>query len=372
MLIARIAFLALMVTLPLAGATSALAQGRSVESGVVFVQTNELGGNKIDVFDRGADGRLTLAGSYPTGGDGAAAVGAETDLLASQGSLTLTEDGRTLLAVNAGSGTVTSFRVHGDRLQLRSVVSSGGLFPNSVAARDGLVYVANAGGTALVRGFRLEGSRLVAIPGSDRSLGFANDPLPNFLTAVGQIGFSPDGSQLVVTTKAATSAIDVFSVNEDGTLSAAPVANPATGPVPFAFTFAAGRLVEVEAATSSLTTYVVNSDGSLSNAQSASDGQAALCWLTQVGDVFYGSNTASNNLSSFTIDASGQPSLLQAVAAATDAGPIDMTASGGYLYAEAGPVGAIDEYAVNSDGTLTTVGSVTDLPAGMEGIASTR
>lgn len=81
---------------------------------------------------------------------------------------------------------------------------------------------------------------------------------------------------------------------------------------------------------------------------------------------------AADGVSSFTIDASGQPSLLQAVAATTDAGPIDMTASGGYLYAEAGPVGAIDEYAVNSDGTLTTVGSVTGLPAGMEGIASTR
>jgi Lactonase, 7-bladed beta-propeller len=171
----------------------------------VFVQTNEPAGNKIDVFDCSTDGRLTLAASYPTGGaGGVTAPGTETDRLGSQGSLTLTEDRQTLIAVNAGSDTVTSFRVHDDRLQLRSIVSSGGQFPNSVAARAGLVYVANAGGTGSVRGFRLQGSRLIAIPGSDSSLGLANGDPPYFLTTTGEIGFSLDGSKLIVTTKAAT------------------------------------------------------------------------------------------------------------------------------------------------------------------------
>ena len=109
----------------------------------------------------------------------------------------------------------------------------------------------------------------------------------------------------------------------------------------------------------------------LSDAKTASDGQGALCWIAQVGGVFYVSNTVSNNLSSFTIDASGQPALLQAVAATTDTGPIDLTASGGYLYVESGPTGTVDEYVVNSDGTLTPIGTVTGLPAGMEGIAAT-
>jgi 6-phosphogluconolactonase (cycloisomerase 2 family) len=364
-------FLALVATLTLAGAASARAQSRSVGRGVVFVQTNEPAGNKIDVFDRGLDGRLSLAGSYATGGAGGVAVGAVTDPLASQSSLTLTGDGHTLIAVNAGSDTVTSFRVHDDHLQLRSIAPSGGQFPNSVAVRDDLVYVANAGGTGSVRGFRLEGSRLVAIPGSDRPLGLANSNPPNFLTAVGQIGYSPDGSKLFVTTKAATMAIDVFAVEADGTLSATPVSNPAANPVPFAFTFVSGRFVDVEAGTSSLTTYAISQDGSLTDPKSASDGQLALCWIAQVGEVFYGSNTASNNLSSFTIDSSGQPSLLQAVAATTDPGPTDLTVSGGYLYVESGPTGSVGEYAVNGDGTLTPIGAVTGLPAGIEGIAAT-
>ncbi len=75
-------------------------------------------------------------------------------------------------------------------------------------------------------------------------------------------------------------------------------------------------------------------------------------------------------MSSFTIDCSGQPTLFQAVAATTDSGPIDLANSGGYLYVESGPTGTVDEYAVNSDGTLTPIGTVTGLPAGMEGIAA--
>lgn len=59
------------------------------------------------------------------------------------------------------------------------------------------------------------------------------------------------------------------------------------------------------------------------------------------------------------------------VVASTGAGPIDMAASwnGQYLFAEAGGAGAVDEFSVNSDGTLTFIGSVTVIP-GIEGIAT--
>lgn len=367
--------LAIFAALALVGAQSASAHGHPGlhgSRGVVFVQTNEPGGNKIDVFNRGDDGRLSLAGTYPTGGlGGVAAPGSESDHLASQGSLALAGD-RTLIAVNAGSDTVTSFRVHGNRLQLRSLVSSGGQFPASVAVNGRLVYVLNSGGTGIVSGFLLRGSRLVPIPGSARSLGLANGDPPNFLTSPGQVGFTPDGSKLLVTTKASTSSVDVFAVGPDGRLSATPVVNPSATPVPFAFTFSpAGRLVDGEAGASSVTTYAVESGGTLSDPRSASDGQTALCWILRIGNYYYVSNTASNNLSSFTVDSAGTPSLLQAVAATTNAGPIDLAAGGGYLYAETGTNGTVDEFAVNSDGTLTSIGTVAGLPPGLEGIAAT-
>ena len=45
-------------------------------------------------------------------------------------------------------------------------------------------------------------------------------------------------------------------------------------------------------------------------------------------------------------------------------------ASGGYLYAETGSTGTVDEFAVNGNGTLVPIGSVTGLPPGIEGIAA--
>jgi 6-phosphogluconolactonase (cycloisomerase 2 family) len=337
---------------------------------LVFVQTNELSGNAIAVYRRGNDGQLTRVGTFGTGGLGGAALpGNESDRLATQGSLAL--DHGTLIAVNAGSNTVSAFRVHGQALALESVTPSGGQFPASVAIHDDLAYVLNSGGSGIVQGFRIGPHGLSPIAGSARSLGLANTTPPNFLMAPGQVGFTPDGKQLLVTTKASTSSIDVFQVGHDGLLSAAPVVNPSATPVPFAFTFGAGdRLVAGEAGASSVTTYRIQHGGTLVDPKSQSDGQTALCWIQRVGDVYFVSNTGSNDLSSFRIGPTGQPVLLNAVAATTNPGPIDLASSGRFLYAETGINGTVDEFAVGPNGTLTPIGSVDDLPPGIEGIAA--
>ena len=173
-----------------------------------------------------------------------------------------------------------------------------------------------------------------------------------------------------MTTKASTSSIDVFRVGPDGRLSAAPVANPSATPVPFAFTFAGGLLVSGEAGASSVTTYQLGPGGTLSDPKSQTDGQAALCWIERVGDVFVVSNTGSNTLSTFSLGAGGQPALLSAVAAVTHPGPIDLASSGGFLYAETGLTGTVDGFAVGQNGTLVPIGSVGGLPPGIEGIAA--
>ena len=200
----------------------------------------------------------------------------------------------------------------------------------------------------------------------------ANTNPPNFLTSPGQVGFTPDGGKLLVTTKASGSAIDVFAVGSDGLLAAAPVVNPSATPVPFAFTFdPAGRLVSGEAGTSSVTTYAIQPGGTLTDPKSQSDGQVALCWILQVRGFYYVSNTGSNTLSSFQIDASGQPSLLSAVAATTNPGPIDLASSDDFLYAQTGVNGTVDEFHVGADGSLEPLGTVAGLPSGIEGIAAT-
>jgi hypothetical protein len=48
-----------------------------------------------------------------------------------------------------------------------------------------------------------------------------------------------------------------------------------------------------------------------------------------------------------------------------------MAVSGRFLYVQTGSGGTVDEFRVNSDGTLTQLGVVTGLPVGQEGIAAT-
>jgi 6-phosphogluconolactonase (cycloisomerase 2 family) len=361
----------------LVGAQAVAAHGKQSGGGnAVFVQTNELNGNRVVVFERGGDGLLTSAGSYTTGGNGgAAAPGTESDRLATQGSLVYDEGHRLLFAVNAGSDSVSVFKVQGTRLQLTDVVASGGDFPASVAVHEDLVYVLNAGGAGNVQGFEIRGHHLRPLEGSARSLGLANTSPPNFLTSPGQVGFTPNGRRLIVTTKASRSTIDIYRVRRDGRLSQNAVRNASATPVPFAFTFDPfDRLVSGEAGASSVTTYDIRRDRTLANPQSQTDGQTALCWIVKAGDFYYVSNTGSNNVTGYRIDAAGKPTLIgpTGIVATTEPGPIDMTVAGGgrFLYVQTGTTGTVDQFSVNGDGSLTKLGVVTGLPVGQEGIAS--
>lgn len=367
---------AALVVAALFTAQAVSAHGKPGGGNAVFVQTNELDGNKVVVFERDRDGQLTRAGSYATGGNGGiAAPGTESDRLASQGSLVYDGEHRLLFAVNAGSDSVSVFKVHGSALKLADVVASGGDFPASVAVHEDLVYVLNAGGVGIVQGFEIRGHRLRPLEGSARSLGLANTDPPNFLTSPGQVGFTPNGRKLIVTTKASRSTIDIYRVRRDGRLSQDAVQNPSATPVPFAFTFDPfDRLVSGEAGASSVTTYDIRRDRTLANPQSQSDGQIALCWIVKAGETYYVSNTGSNNVSGYRIDAGGKPTLIgpTGITATTEPGPIDMTtaAGGRFLYVQTGAAGTVDEFRVNRDGTLTKLGVVTGLPVGQEGIAS--
>jgi 6-phosphogluconolactonase (cycloisomerase 2 family) len=371
---ATFAFAAL-VAAALLGAQGASADDRRGDD-LVFVQTNEPTGNQIVVFEREKDGTLEREGTFATGGNGGVATpGTESDRLASQGSLVYDKRHDLLFAVNAGSDTISVFEVRGERLDLEQVLPSGGQFPASIAVDDDLVYVLNAGGLGILQGFEIDDGELELLSGSARSLGLANADPPDFLTSPGQVGFTPDGRKLIVTTKASRSTIDVYDVRRDGRLSETAVVNPSATPVPFAFTFdRKKRLVVGEAATSSVTTYDIDRDGTLDDPQSQSNGQAALCWIVEARGFFYVSNTASNTVSGYRIDRRGRPTLVggTGVAATTNEGPIDMTTSdrGRFLYVQTGTAGTVDQFRVNRDGTLTSLGAVTSLPVGQEGIAS--
>jgi Lactonase, 7-bladed beta-propeller len=338
----------------------------------VFVQTDNLAGNQIVAYSRAADGTLTAAGTVATGGLGGALAGSAVDHLASQGSLTYDQRHALLYAVNAGSNTVSVFSVRGDRLSLIQVLGSGGTFPVSVTVHGDVVYVLNAENGGNVQGFFVLLDRLIPLPGSNRALGLNPAATPQFTNTPGQVAFTPDGSELIVTTKANGSAVDVFGVGPFGLLSAGPVVNPEPGAVPFAISFdRAGHLVIAEAGTNALATFRINPDRTITQLAAGPTGQAATCWVAPVDGLFYASNAGSGSVTGFRSGGGGQLALLGNTT--TDPGTVDASASsdGRFLYVQTGAAGIVDEFHINGDGSLTGIGSVTVPGAvGGEGITA--
>jgi 6-phosphogluconolactonase (cycloisomerase 2 family) len=310
-----------------------------------------------------------------------------------------------MIAVNAGSNSVTTFRVRGNRLSDPRTVASGGDFPTSIAVGGDTVYVLNAGGRTNVTGFRMTSKGLRPLRHSTRELGITNDAVPLFTASPPQVGFSPDHRHVLVTTKSANT-IDVFGVGRDGRLSAKAVSNKSIGDVPFSFVFDRnGHLLMTEAAKSGVTSYALQKSGKLKViTPSVQSGQQVLCWIARAGKFFYGTNPGSSTISLYTVDNAGRVTIggkngmiataggdaaAKEVAAAAEqaaagkkaakaprAGPIDLAATGDgkLLYVQNTLAGTIEGFRVGGDGSLRLVTTLAKgLPrfasgSGMEGI----
>ncbi|MDX6255516.1 MAG: hypothetical protein QOJ11_1850 [Frankiales bacterium] len=363
--------------LPAAAATPAH-QGESSNQHAVFLQSNQPSGNTIGVFSRGRDGRLQAVRHYSTGGLGASLPGAVVDPLASQGGLTYDGNHHLLYAVNAGSRSLTVFKVDGLKLTRLQVLDTRGDLPVSVSVGKDTVYVLDAAGQGAITGFKVVGGRLERVLGSTRSLGLGNPASPNFLDAPAQVAVTPDGRAVIVTTKQHNTLVS-FTLNQHGFPSATSVVTPSAAPVPFALAFdKAGRLLVTEASGGE-SSYTVNADATLSIiASHVPNGQAAACWSVVANGRVYVANAGSASITGYNEDAAGGLTLHDAsgVTATTGAGSVDIaaTSDGQFLYEEANGAGEIDEFHVNADGSLTSLGTVAGLGivngVGAEGIAA--
>jgi len=393
-------------------------------AGAVYAMTNEFDGNQIVAYGRNEDGTLELVGSFDTGGNGAAFDGGEgLDPLISANAIIPVRSRKAVLAVNAGSNTITSFRVNDDlSLERRSERTTDGIGPNSIAARRGIVYVSNIDADGIfagepdqegsITGFRLnDDAVLERIPGSTRYLG--NRPAA--------LQFSPDGQFLVVSSINAGSAalasgstdeIVVYGILPNGRPTEQPL-GAATSTLPFnsegrnlpsAIGFdiveqGGNQFVVVTEArefqsdgsppelellqTGSVSTWLLTDDGDLVGINldvpaglSIDDGQRTACWLdfSADGSYFWVSNALESTLSTYSFDA-GQIELIEEVAAAgtppspddpfgTSDGWIDLWTSrdGKYLYQLYGLDGTIGVFAVDG-AELTLIQEIEgDLP----------
>lgn len=340
----------------------------SAASGSVYTMSNAVAGNAVLAWDRAADGTLTFAASYPTGGTGTGAG------LGNQGAVTLSANGRWLLVVNAGSNSVSAFRRAADgSLTLTDTESSAGTMPNSVAIRNGLVYVLNAGGSGNIAGFVLtEQGALESIAGSSQ-------PTSRPGAGAAQISFTRDGFHVVVTERM-TNSIVTYPVSRTGVAGAGTV-NASSGVTPFGFGVDNRGNVVVSNATGgmagagSLSSYRVRDLGTLEvRAAQVADFQSAPCWVAISTDsrFAYTTNAASRTVSGYAIGAMGQLTLLDAsgVTASTSGAPTDVAATAGYLYVLSQAAGNIDAFAIGASGSLQPIAGATGMPSGANGIAA--
>lgn len=349
-------------------ATLALAAGATASAdapGAVYALTNAPAGNAVLVWNRGADCALTPAGSYATGGAGTGAG------LGSQGAVVVSDDHRLLFAVNAGSDTVSSFRIRPDGLELADTAPSGGPLPTSLAYRNGLLYVLDAGVPNGVSGLTVgRDGELTPLAGSSR-------PLSGPSTAPAQVGFSDDGRSLVVTERA-TSRITTYAVGDDGLLSG-PSSTPSAGPTPFGFAVDKRNTLFVSEAGAGggASTYRIAAGGALAAVSSnVMTGQRAACWavVTKNGRYGYVTNAGTGNISGFALDREGAASLLDAdgVTAETGGNPTDVAVShdSRFLYARVAARAEIAVLAIGEDGSLTALPALAGTPAGLAGLAA--
>ena len=355
-----------LVHLAVAGVLSAAVADASAASnaiGAAYAITNSTAGNAVAVYARSADGSLRPAGSVLTGGLGTGSG------LESQGAVAISEDGRTVLAVNPGSSTVSALAVEAGGLRLIGSAPSGGIGPVSVTVHRGLVYVLNKNNAvpATVSALRLSDDRLSVIAGSTRRLQAG-------ATDAAQVQFTPDGSTLVVTGRS-SNRIDTFRIGPDGLASELRSFDVAPGALPFGFDFDnKGHLLVSLAgvgSSSGAASYAVAGDGTVSTISAPIEtGERDACWLVASNDGRFAfvANAASRSISTFAVAPDGTLAELSTQpVAGTTALDEALSRDGRFLYVLAGD--SVLGYEVGADGSLAPIAR-TGAPTTAAGLAA--
>lgn len=327
-------------------------------SGAVYTQTNAASGNRVLEFRRSPDGTLAPAGSVASGGAGTGAN------LASQGALALSNDREWLFTVNAGSNTISSFKVHPGGLVLADTAPSGGTTPVSLTVRGHLLYVLNQGGSGNISGFWVgPHGELAPIPGSTR-------PLNDAAAGAATIAFSSDQETLVVSEKN-TSTLDTYHVLAQGLVSG-PTPHPSNGAVPYGFTFdARGELLVTEAGSNAVSAYDL-SGGALTTVSASVPSQgAAPCWITALpGEEYaYASNAHIGTIAGFRVGHAGKLAFVGLTPTASIP-VLDMASTAHFVYALAAGTNQILAYRVEPDGSLSALAGANGLPATALGLVA--
>jgi 6-phosphogluconolactonase (cycloisomerase 2 family) len=333
----------------------------------VFTMSNAADGNEILMYRHHPFFGLIGAGRVATGGNGSGGG------LGNQDGLIVSADKQWLYAINAGSNSISVFRIHRFGIVLAQTVDSGGIQPVSLTRHGDLLYVVNAGNDAIA-GFTVEDGYLLPLDNSIRALSGSG-------TAPAQISFTPWGDMLIVTEKN-TNLIATFLLNDEG-VAESTVFNFSTVATPFGFGFDRyGHALITEAAggapdASVVSSYEIEEDGTLTVLDGGvATTESAACWLvtSRNGTSAFVTNTGSGTISAFKVNRRGDLRLTtkDGVTASTGEGtaPIDMalSPSGRFLFALAS--GSIISYRVIGDKHLRNSSRVGNIPASATGLVA--
>jgi 6-phosphogluconolactonase len=329
----------------------------------VYLDNNTAGANTISGFSRAGNGALTALPGSPFAAGGAG-LGAG---LASQGAIETADQGRYVLAVDAGSNQISVLRIGADGSLTPvagSPFASRGVEPDSIAVNNGLVYVSNTGtGGTNYTGFTLTpGGQLHAIRGSTVTLPAGSGP--------GEIVLNSDNTKLAGA-RVNTSLIDSFTLDRSGRPHAAPgspYAAQGLGPFGSQFRPTNPNQLFVDNAHNgtglgTVSAYDDLPDGTLSpiGASPFADVQTAPCWqvISPDGRYLYALATGSAEISSYAISRDGTLSLLTNTPVSSTPGvtgtDIALSADGGTLYVNMAKTNTVAAFAVHG-------GTVTQLP----------
>jgi len=332
-------------------------------AGYVYLNNNTAGANTISGFSRAPDGSLTaLPGSpFVAGGAGLGAG------LASQGAIQTADDGRYVLAVDAGSNQISVLRIgFGGSLTPvpGSPFASGGVEPDSITVNLGLVYVSNTGvGGTNYTGFTLSPRGwLNPIPGSTVALPAGSGP--------GEVVLNGDNTRLAGM-RVTTSLIDSFVLDRSGRPHAAPgspYAAQGLGPFGSQFRPTDPDQLFVDNAHNgtglgTVSAYDDLPDGTLSAVGGSpfADFQTAPCWqvISPDGRYLYALDTGSAEISSYAISRDGTLTLMGNTPVSTTAGvtgtDVTLSPDGRTLYLNMGKINSVAAFAVHG-------ATVTQLP----------
>ena len=366
-----------------------------LRKGAVFSQSNDPAGNEVVAYARAGNGRLTRIGSFSTDGTGSGGfedssngvvLGRPMGEVSPNNNL---QRGKRLFVTNAGSDTISVFKVLADKLRLVQVQDSGAEKPVSVTVNDGVLYVLNSNevrdglvvpncappnqsAVPSITGFTVgRGAKLEPIPGSTRKLS-AN-------SGCAQVSFNPAGTTLVVTERTAKATgqavgdegvINTFQVEEDGTLGTRRIYD-ATSSGPFGFTFnKQGALLTSEQndglagpGLGSAAGYRLAANGTLSpSGPSARNGGTDSCWFVVTDNGKYGyvsSFFGQGQISSYHVSPDGAVALDASEADEGNALPgssdLSLSRKSDFLYSLNSFEGTIDAYAIGLNGSLELI-----------------